>query len=96
MQRHKVTRIKRKSKCKKCSACSKDTNIRGQGQDQGQEKIPRPRTEFLRTSALEGRLKPERSRSQILQLFGWSVAYFRKFRNRIGAGVQFINFYSTN
>ena len=64
--------------------------------DQRQEKIPRPRTEFSSTSALEKRLKPERNRKQILQLFGWSVVYFRKFRSRIGAGVQFINLYCTN
>ena len=62
MQRHKVTRIKRTSKCNKCKAAaakwSKELIFQGQGHDQGQNKIPKPRTEFSRTSALKGRLKP--------------------------------------
>ena len=59
---------------------NKGTIFRGQGRDQGHEKISMPRTEFWRTSALEGKLKPERSRRRILQLFGWRVIYFQNFR----------------
>ena len=72
MQRHKITKVKQKSKCNKCNApaamWSKDTIFRGQGRDQRLEKFPRQKTEFSRTSALKEKLKPERSRRQILQL----------------------------
>ena len=79
MQRRKVTRIKRKTKCNLAPAeWSKDTIFRGQDRNQGQEKIPRPRTEFSRTSVLEGELKPERSRRQILQIFWLECSIFSK------------------
>ena len=63
---------------------SKSTIFRGQDRDQIQEKIPRPRTEFPRTSTLEVRLKPERSRRQILQLLA-GVWYI--FKN-LGTGLE--------
>ena len=73
MQRHKVTRIKRKSKCDAAATeMEQGHDFPRPGRDLGQEQIPRPRTEFSRTSALEGRLKPERSWRLILQIFGWS------------------------
>ena len=78
MQLRKVTRIKRKSKCNAAAAEIKQGHdfLRPRSRPTIRKNF-QPRTEFSSTSAFEGRLKLERSKSDFAT-FGWSEA--GKFR----------------